>query len=370
MADDAGNCKSEPNSRFGLLSGMDAGQRRTLLSLGRLSEAFETSPLAAAWEARERLEAVFRLAQADGLGIDRDRILRLTHDLPVTRTAGDLGDSALMPILDLLGLSPERRSAGRGGPTPAPPELAAVEIALRSEGDPGSPVALLRNLHRWLVQGGRPSVGYVALIQCLAMGGMTPRALSVLARPSGGYRIGPTTWTEKALVILADAADQGRRDLATLERIVAEWRRRLGKRRRHSRMEALVLNLAAAPVATPTAVARRLGVSLRGAAVMLDELADLGIVVEITGRRSWKTYLVCDPGRAGAIDPRKPHSRGVTPPVRPPDMTPLLTDADAAIARAQAAVDRAHSRVRGVSDRSATAAPADEPESIQPRRRS
>jgi hypothetical protein len=55
------------------------------------------------------------------------------------------------------------------------------------------------------------------------------------------------------------------------------------------------------PVVTPAQAARALGVSIRGAAKLVDELVRLGIVVPATRRRSWRSYLAADLGEAAAL---------------------------------------------------------------------
>ncbi|MBM3546923.1 MAG: hypothetical protein FJX54_08215 [Alphaproteobacteria bacterium] len=321
---------------------MDAGERSALLALGRLAEAYEASPFALAWEARERAGAAARLAAADGLGFDPDRVFRLAHDLPVRRELGDLGDAAVTQILGLLALPLAAEGEGEESRDPWRSELAIAEGTFRDEGHPLDLTTLLRALHRWLAEGGRPSVGYLALIRELARRGVTPAPLSALIRPAGLVRASPATWTERAVTSLADAAVGGRHDLIALRQTIEGWRQRLGKRRRQSRLDALVVDLAGMPVTTPSTVARRLGLSVRGASVMLEELARLGIVSEITGRQSWKTYVAAT-GGAAQDRSRMPGPR--QPPQQQPDLSPLLSDADEAILRVRAAVDRARERI-------------------------
>ena len=74
---------------------------------------------------------------------------------------------------------------------------------------------------------------------------------------------------------------------------------------------------------------------------MLEELADLGIVVEITGRKSWKTFVPSDlvistPRRSE----RQTETRRIAVLSPSRDLGPLLADTDSAIERAQAAMAR------------------------------
>jgi hypothetical protein len=48
------------------------------------------------------------------------------------------------------------------------------------------------------------------------------------------------------------------------------------------------------PVVTPVLASRSVGISIRGAAKLIDELNRLGILVPATRRKSWRIYLTAD----------------------------------------------------------------------------
>ena len=316
---------------------MEANAQKAIFALGRLSEAFSASPLGEAWAARARIEAVIRVLHADGFGIDRERVLRLSYDLPVGGRI-DIGSHAqVLQIIAFLGSG----SADGSRDGALGEDLGEAEAMFLSGAETPGPETLLRHLWRWLAAGRRPSIGHIAFVRCLATAGMTPGPLGVLARPSGPARQGERTWVQESLLRLADAADGARRDLEALALTVVEWRRRLGRRRSHSRMDALIHEVASSLVVTPASVARRHELSLRGASVMLEELAELGIVVEITGRKSWKIFVPSDlvvstPGKRN----RRPEIQPMAPASRAPDLGPLLDETASAVVRVQAAMER------------------------------
>ncbi len=76
---------------------------------------------------------------------------------------------------------------------------------------------------------------------------------------------------------------------------------------------------------------------------MLSELADHGIVTEVTGRGSWKAYAVTDHGTLDVGLRRR--SSGAAPPAEPAKpLHPLLAETDTAIAKAHEAIERATRR--------------------------
>lgn len=346
---------------------MPSATHKAAFALGRLSEAFNASHVAEAWAARSRIEAVIRLLHADGLGIDRDRVLRLSYDLPVPRRIDIGSDAQVLEIIAFLDGGPA--SADREGAVAV--EIAEAETEFGAGVDSQNPELLLGSLWRWLAAGRRPSVGHVAFVRCLAAAGMTPRPLGALAWPSGPARQTERAWVDGSLARLVDAADGARRELAALALAVADWRHRLGRRRRHSRMDVLIDAIAAMLVATPVSIARRLGLSLRGASVMLEELAELGVLVEVTGRKSWKAFVPSDlvislPGNHA----RRREARPRPPATPPPDLTPLVDDADAAIARVQAAMVRLRAGRQPAPATEIDTLPGEGPKDDQPTKRS
>ena len=337
---------------------MEPDAHAALFALGRLYQAYTESPVAEAWAARSRVEATVRILHADGHGIDRERVLRLSHDLPVEGRIDSGNDAQVLQVIALLETRPQAADGTLAR------DVAETEALLMPGAEGKDPELLLRNLRRWLVAGGRPAVGHIAFVRCLAAAGLTPGPLPALAPSPGASRLSESAWLGSGLIHLAEAADGARRELGALALAVAEWRQRLGPRRRNSRMEVLIQEVASTLVSTPASISRRLGLSLRGASVMLEELAELGIVVEITGRKSWKTFVPSDltisaPRRSR----RQPAPQRTAPLVPSRDLEPLFADTDSAIERAQAAMARLKSRRDAKEARGDESPDEDDPDS-------
>lgn len=337
---------------------MEPDAHAALFALGRLYQAYVGSPVAEAWAARSRIEAIIHILHADGHGVDRERVLRLSYDLPVEGRLDGGNDAQVLQVMGLLGSRPEAPDGALAR------DVAETEAQLLPVAEGTDPGLLLRNLRHWLLAGGRPAVGHIAFVRCLAAAGLTPGPLGVLAPSPGASRLSEAAWLGSALTRLADAADDARRALGALALTVAEWRRRLGPRRRNSRMEVLIQEVASTIISTPASTSRRLGLSLRGASVMLEELAELGIVVEITGRKSWKTFVPSDLTISAPRRSQRQSAPRHTAPLAPSrDLEPLFADTDSAIERAQAAMARLKSSQDASSGRSNKPPDEEDPES-------
>ncbi|WP_238995236.1 hypothetical protein [Sphingomonas solaris] len=73
------------------------------------------------------------------------------------------------------------------------------------------------------------------------------------------------------------------------------------------------------PVTSPRVVARQLELSISGAGKLLARAADAGLLVEISGRQAWKTYLVTDLAVAFGFA-----RRSVGRPLKPPKVSEAL----------------------------------------------
>ena len=201
---------------------MEPDAHAALFALGRLYQAYVGSPVAEAWAARSRIEAIIHILHADGHGVDRERVLRLSYDLPVEGRLDGGNDAQVLQVMGLLGSRPEAPDGALAR------DVAETEAQLLPVAEGTDPGLLLRNLRHWLLAGGRPAVGHIAFVRCLAAAGLTPGPLGVLAPSPGASRLSEAAWLGSALTRLADAADDARRALGALALTVAEWRRLRG----------------------------------------------------------------------------------------------------------------------------------------------
>lgn len=100
----------------------------------------------------------------------------------------------------------------------------------------------------------------------------------------------PDRWLPLFLDAVARGAEQGLKDLAALglarERLMA----RCDGHRRHSRLGRLAEFLLDRPAASSGDVARALGMTRRGAMMLLEELAAAGAIEEVSGRERFRVY--------------------------------------------------------------------------------
>ncbi|HET8996986.1 MAG TPA: hypothetical protein VFN42_09985, partial [Acetobacteraceae bacterium] len=143
------------------------------------------------------------------------------------------------------------------------------------------------------------------------------------------------TWAPFFLRALAEEAADARQMLADLECSWIMARRRVASRRRDSHVAAAVDLLAAVPLLSATSLAGILGVAVKTAIRLLDELAAAGIAVEVTHRAKRRLFGLTgmaplrdavrppyrpEPGRGRGRPPR----RVVTPEAEaPPPLPPL-----------------------------------------------
>ena len=123
--------------------------------------------------------------------------------------------------------------------------------------------------------------------------------------------------------MLAEEATDERQLLAHLERAWQTARAAVAGRRRDSYAAAAVDILAATPLVSATSLAAGLGVAVKTAIRLLDELAAAGVAVEVTHRAKRRLFglTLMAPPRDGVAAPRRPEpgrGRG-RPPIIPVD---------------------------------------------------
>jgi hypothetical protein len=146
----------------------------------------------------------------------------------------------------------------------------------------------------------------------------------------------PDVWTPVFLHALAQEAADNLDLLVTMERSWFDARRSITGRRKTSHAAAAVDVLAAAPVISATSLSRILGIAVKNAIRLLDELCDAEIAIEVTHRSKRRLFGLAGlaPLRAAARPPYRPEpgrgrgrprqeifaheDEGGSPPVPPP----------------------------------------------------
>ena len=261
-------------------------------AIARLDQAVASHPLRGAFLYRARLDAVRCQAAVDGDLIDAWHLaatlegLRLRMDpylriidrgriLDAARTALGLHQWIVEPDFDQEGEVQRAEAVLAAQPATLPPLLAAA-LGFRvwiDSGEPRAPIraALIRFWRRrQLLREPVPLTGAAAL-----------RAEQSWA---------PEDWLPAFLESLAREAADGLDLLYTLERTWFEARRGIGGRRKTSYAAAAVDVLAAAPVISATSLARILGIAVKNAIRILDDLQAAEIAIEVTHRSKRRLF--------------------------------------------------------------------------------
>ena len=173
-------------------------------------------------------------------------------------------------------------------------------------------------LHQWLVAPDFDQEGEVqsaeALLAALVRywGRRQVLRLPVPLTGASALRAGqarvPELWTPAFLRALAREAEAGLDLLLALERAWFAARRAVASRRKSSHAGAVIDLLAATPVVSATTLAARLGIAVKNAIRLLDELTAADITVEVTHRSRRRLF-----GLKGLA----PLREAVRPPYRP-----------------------------------------------------
>jgi len=138
----------------------------------------------------------------------------------------------------------------------------------------------------------------------------------------------------RVLRSLEAAAIAGRQSLKAIEDARAISAAAIVDERRPTSLRRLATLMMVAPVQSPEAVARRLKLTLSGAGKLLGRAASLGLVVEVSGRRAWRVYVVPDLAIAlGFV--AAPKGRPALRPALPPasrDLAAVLAQFDSELA--------------------------------------
>lgn len=127
--------------------------------------------------------------------------------------------------------------------------------------------------------------------------GLTERALPCLVDGDRQLLVasrdrGPSL--RRRLRALEAAALKGRKALVAIEDSQALAAAALANELRPTALKRLIALLMRAPVQSPENVARQLKLTLSGAGKLLSRAASLGLILEVSGRRAWRTYVVPD----------------------------------------------------------------------------
>lgn len=283
---------------------------RAAMAIGRLDVLLRGHPLSPAWAWRTRLEAVRRQAAADGRMIDPWQLAAVVEG--VRFRLGDGGSLAERGAV----LDAARHAFGlwRWFVHPDAEQAAAIAAAAATfpRGGRGSVLlGVAATVHRWLDRDGARAPIRAALAGYWQRCGLlpVPTALLTGARALAGRTPWAIdAWTVTFLEALIEEAEFGLGVLRQLERQWFTARAALAGRRRDSRAAVAVDVLAAAPVISATSLAEGVGVTIKAATALLDDLVARGLAIEVSRRAKRRLFGLAylAPLRAEAAAPRRP----------------------------------------------------------------
>ena len=284
------------------------------LAIGRLDARVSASSVASAWRLRAAWTGYASALQLQSLEIDEIDVYAWGCGLVLPRRAprSSVGDpfEAFVPWRTAM--------TGRGRhwleDLPFTPELSGEFTAAP---------ALLRALEivrQYAVATGdeQPWLALPTLLQRL---GVTKTPLPCLVVGDKRFRLSlrpDDAMLRRLLKAVAQAAHDGLARLDAMETDRARAIAAIARERRPGLLIQLLAFVQHNPLLSPQHVSTRLQLSLSGAGKLLTRAAQLGTLVEVSGRRSWRTYLPPDLAVVfGFVPP--PRGRPAAPPALPHD---------------------------------------------------
>ncbi len=283
---------------------------RAAAAFARLDQALENHPLQAAFLYRVRLDAVRRQAAVDGQSIDPWHLAAVLEGLRLRM------DGALR-IIDRGAIFDAARHALTLHQWIVAPDFdqeGEVQVAEKALAHPSAAAAPLLSaavsMHAWLRDGGtRPPIR-AALIRHWTKHRLLRAPVPLTGPRALGAEVPfeAEVWIPLFLEALADEAADALQLLYSMERAWFTARGAVAGRRSTSRAAAAVDLLAAAPVLSATTLAHILGIAVKNAIRILDELLAAGTAIEVTHRSKRRLF-----GLQGLT----PLQQVVHPPYRP-----------------------------------------------------
>ena len=260
--------------------------------IARLDQALAGHPLAQAFLYRVRLEAVRRMAAVDGQLIDPWHLaatiegLRLRMD-PYLRIIdrGEILERARAALtLHQWLVEPDFDQEGEV-------QRAAAMLAMQPASLPPL-IAAAQGFREWIEMGETRPAMRAAMIRfwCQRQLLRLPVPLTGAAALRSEQSWDRDDWLPAFLRALAREAADGLDLLYTMERGWFEARCGIAGRRKDSHVAAVVDLLAAAPVLSATTLARILGIAVKNAIRILDELVAAEIAIEVTHRSKRRLF--------------------------------------------------------------------------------
>lgn len=305
---------------LGTLPAWCSAWERAEQALTQLEERARSHPVAEGWRARMLLAEASASAALEGQYVDSTRLALWESDaadapadpalalaLAILRTQRSLlrAEADAETLLTAEGVL--TLAARLAGTTPVLPLLSddayaglrdwleALELLEHAPALPAAALVLALWHRRAPVRHGGP-LGRLLVTVWLWQRRKLAHPLLPLAR---GFRESladyrpfenPARWLPLFLDALARGAQHGLRELTALQHSRARLLGHCQGHRSHSRLDQVAALLLEQPALSPGEAARRLGMSRRGALLLLDELVRHGAAEEVSGRERFRVY--------------------------------------------------------------------------------
>lgn len=283
-------------------------------AFGRLAQALHGHPLLPAIRYRARLEAARRAAAVDGQAIDPWHLAALLAGLRPRLDGARIADRGDMFAAARHALAVHRWLADPDFDQEG--EIQRADAALAAEtADPFTAAASA--LRTWVEAGKSRMAMRAALIRHWHRRALLPAGVPVFGAASlaAGEEWDPEVWLPAFLGRLANEADEIVNLTRRLDQAWHQARQAVQGRRPTSHAPALIDLLAAAPLLSSPAAAAALAIAPKNAIALLQDLAQAGIIIEVSQRAKRQLYALphLAPLRDGVAAPRRPEpfrSRG------------------------------------------------------------
>jgi hypothetical protein len=269
---------------------------RTLIAIGRLDATLRDYPLLSGWWYRAQLEAAVRLTELEGAKVDAERLLGSIAGVTLPLRDGGAEARALRVLRELQSGHPPIGGIRSDADEPGQASQAALHAIAHGASASGILIGALEGLRAWLQEGGSRTYGHLALSRHLAQRHLVRAPWPCLVgAPHGSATLGDRDrWVRAVLRGLETEASRGADRALDLRLAWRGWRRAIGQRRHGSNFARLLDLASALPVLTPKLVSEQLACTVAGAGKLLSELRRARILVEVSGRGSWKCYVTRD----------------------------------------------------------------------------
>jgi hypothetical protein len=311
------------------------------LQCGRIAQALDNHALLPAILFRARLDAARRAAAADGQLIDPWHLAALLAGLRLRLDAGDsIAERAAVFASARHALEVHQWLVTPDFDQEGEVQRAEKALAASNAGD-GPFMAAGRAMFVWIDADQPRQAMRTALTRHWRRSGLLPAPLPLIAAASLGAGV-PWTRDEWLPVFLRSLAAEAAGMLQLTRELERAWRTArlaLQGRRTTSHAGAAVDVLAAAPLLSAPALAAALGIAIKNAGRLLDELCQEGVAVEVTRRAKRRLYALraMAPLREAVTAPRRPEpgrGRGRPPaPVPQDEEEAILPDVVPAVPR-------------------------------------